>query len=90
MLREINIVVFNKFYDEKFAISLFGEDEIYLRVPVEYDMYDCLVYLGVFNSRSEARKNWIRTGKEIPPGYNEFKNIGKQRKSLYIWNPIGE
>jgi hypothetical protein len=88
-MQELNAVVFNQFYDEKLAIFLFGGiDETFLRIPDDYNMYDLLVLLGAFSSKSEARKNWTRTGKEIPSGYNEFKDIGKQKKALYIWNPV--
>jgi hypothetical protein len=72
--------------------QLFGDELIdyynYPEIGNKYDMYDILVLFKIFSSKSEARKNWERTGKEIPPGYNEFKNIGKQKKALYIWNPI--
>jgi hypothetical protein len=88
-MQELNIVVLNANFasNSDMIVKLFGDEGLEVVNPLK-DMYDLLVMLGVFSSKSEARKNWIRTGKEIPPGYNEFKNIGKQKKALYIWNPM--
>lgn len=60
-------------------------------VPMEldFDMFDILVEIGLFRSKSEARKNWKRTGKNIPEGFTDIKNIGKLHHRLTIWNPIG-
>jgi len=54
-----------------------------------YNMSDVLVDCGVFKSKSQARKNWKKSGMRIPEGFSEFKNIGKLRKSITILNPIG-
>jgi hypothetical protein len=92
-MQELNIVILNNNFeliDSCWMIHELFEDEPVTIVSCDTDMYDLLVKLGIFCSRSEARKNWTRTGKEIPFGYNEFKDIGKQKKALYIWNPIKE
>jgi hypothetical protein len=89
-VQELNIVILNNYFDIDMQRKLFGNELVDCYMVNEYDMYDILVLFKIFSSKSEARKNWERTGKEIPPGYNEFKNIGKQKKALYIWNPVGD
>ena len=54
----------------------------------DVDMYDLLVISGIFKSRSQAKKNWIRTGKEIPEGWSYFEKIGKLNNSLTVLNSI--
>lgn len=92
-MQELNVVVLNNNVDAIdmlwFMKQLFKDDPI-TTVTDGVDMYNLLVMLEVFPSRSEAKKNWTRTGREILPGYNEIKDIGKQKKALYIWNPIKE
>jgi hypothetical protein len=89
-MQELNVIVMNDFAADNWDMvrHLFGDDEDFLFLHPQYDMYDCLVHLEVFKSKGEARKNWKRTGKEIPPGYNEFRGIGKSKKALFIWNPV--
>jgi hypothetical protein len=93
-MQELNLIIANKNLKSNLDLikHLFPEDQDVFIIPSneDWDMYDCLVKLKAFPSKSEARKNWTRTGKEILPGYNEFKNIGKQKKALYIWNPVGD
>jgi hypothetical protein len=86
-MNELNVVILNENFDGNMQRQLFGDEMVDYYMENEYDMYDILVLFKVFASRGEARKNWTRTGKEIPPGYNEFRGIGKHKKSLYIWNP---
>jgi hypothetical protein len=90
-MQELNVVIGQPILllNQDLIYQFFGK-ESYRLMPEDCDMYDLLVLLGAFPSKSEARKNWNRTGKEIPPGYNEFKDIGKQKKALYIWNPVGD
>jgi hypothetical protein len=87
-MQELNIVIVNKFYEtEKDLIPLIFDDEHYSLFENE-DMYSALIALGVFSSRSEARKNWTKTGKEFEEGYNEYKGLGKLKKGLFIFNPV--
>jgi len=65
---------------------LFFDDEKVEHVPKESTVYDLLVMLGIFKSKTEARKNWNR--EQLKSGYQEIKNIGKYKKALYILNPI--
>jgi len=86
---EFNIVIKNEFYErEKDLIpGLFNGEEIVL-VDSSLDMYDILKMCGLFSSKSEARKNWTRTGKEVPKGFSDFERIGKMKHRLTIFNPI--
>ena len=61
-------------------------EDVYAMSP-ETDMYDLLVKLEAFPSKSQARRVWKHTGKEIPPGFSHFTRIGKHRRVLTIWNP---
>ena len=47
---------------------------------------DCLVELGVFSSKSRARKNW-RGPIQIPEGFSHFERLGKHKNELVIWLP---
>lgn len=58
-------------------------DEITIIEPA--DMFTILTELGIFESKSQARKNWKKSGQDIPNGWSEF-NFSKAR-TLYIWNP---
>jgi hypothetical protein len=88
-MNELNVVIINQNYEhERDLVPLiFGED-IITYFQDDADMFDLLVYLNIFKSKAEARRNWKRTGGNIPFGYTEFKKIGKFSKSLYIFNPI--
>ena len=61
--------------------------------PITYleetpSVYDLLVMLEIFPSKSQARKNWKK--ETVLNGYDEIKNIGKYKKSIYYWVPIKE
>jgi len=88
-MQELNIIIRNEFTPQEMDLihHLFGDEPVVF-LDEKADMYDCLIMLGVFPSKGEARKNWKRTGKEITPGYNEFRGIGKSKKALFIWNPV--
>ncbi len=62
-----------------------GEDVTFL--PDTVDIYDILVRVGIFPSKSQARKNWNKTGKEIPEGFSHFDRVGKLNKTITILNP---
>lgn len=64
------------------------EEEVCILNEGTVDMFDLLVRLGAFPSKGAARKNWKKTGKEIPPGWTHLIGIGKFRRELAIWNPI--
>lgn len=51
------------------------------------DMYDILVEEGLFKSKGDAKRNWNKTGKEIPSGFTLFERLGKKKnKSVCIHN----
>tara|TARA_Y100000310_G_C20593346_1_gene769240 strand:- start:1178 stop:1357 length:180 start_codon:yes stop_codon:yes gene_type:complete len=58
-------------------------------VPEGTDIFDLLVNIGLFPSKSQARKNWKRE-KEIPAGFSDFPNLGKKKLRMTILNPIEE
>ena len=66
---------------------LFGDEDV-LYISPNTTMPDLLAQFGLFKSKSEARKNWKRTGIEIPGGWTALENIGKLNHCLWIWKPI--
>jgi hypothetical protein len=89
MGKEFNFVIDNGNVNEHLVDAMFDGEDVDL-LPNTTDMFDILVMTGMFRSKSEARKNWKRTGKEIPEGFTDIENIGKLHKRLTIWNPIKE
>lgn len=67
--------------------DLFFPGEDVCVVTPDADMYDLLVLGKFFKSRTEARKNWQRSGRKVPRGFSHFTRIGKLRKELAILNP---
>jgi hypothetical protein len=53
------------------------------------DMFDLLVEMKTFKSRSDARKNWTKSDQFIEEGISSFL-VGKMNKPLYIWKPPAE
>ncbi len=93
---EFNFIITNEHFKSGDDVLFFGNDEkiIFIECPIwnktgdrPIDIYDLLVYAGLFPSKGIARKNWNRSG--IPLGFEQFKNIGKLKKSITILNPIG-
>ena len=88
--QEFNFVIDNENFKEDLIDlidTLFDGDDVH--IIKQLDMFDILVMTGLFRSKSEARKNWKRTGKDIPEGFTDIKNIGKLHHRLTIWNPVG-
>lgn len=50
-------------------------------------MFDILILCGIFTSRSQAKKNW-KYEPMILDEWNEYLNIGKFNKNIYIYKPI--
>lgn len=64
-------------------------------IPAEWTMWDILVKIGIFASKSKARQNWSQFAKAanieshiIPDGYTEIKKVGKLRHSIFIFKPM--
>lgn len=84
---ELNIVINNKFNEsEKDLIPILFNNEKVLEVDENFTIYDALILLNIFKSKSQARKNWNKG--IIEKGYQEFTQIGKLNKGIFIWNPI--
>jgi len=85
----LNIIVCNGNIKDTDRTNLFPDNEIVhiLWPGHKKTMLDLLVILGVFKSKSDARKNWRSSSIEIPPGFTHLIGLGKKRKSLHIWNP---
>ena len=90
MGQEFNVIVQNDNLESNVDLfkHLFGEDEGFVGVGPDEDMFDILVMFGLFRSKGEARKNWKRTGREIPEGFTDIERIGKLKHRLTIWNPV--
>ena len=89
-----NYVVDNKYLERnrdllKYLFSDFDNvlEEI-TYIDTTYDMYDILVNAGLFTSKGDAKKNWKRSGQEIPLGFSDFRDIGKLNNRLTIYNPM--
>ena len=51
------------------------------------DIFDLLVFSGIFMSKNEARKNW-KGIKELPSGYSEIGPVGKSKVMIFCLNAI--
>lgn len=67
-------------------IPLFFGDESVDYTTNNKDMYDTLVACQLFPSKSEAKKNWVRTGKDAPSGFTGIEGIGKLKHRFTILN----
>lgn len=83
---ELNIIIDNgNLVGDEQALFFHGEPVQQFHWPL--DMFDLLVFMGAFKSKSEARKNWKQTGAQIPKGFTDLKRIGRDRHRLTILNP---
>ncbi len=65
--------------------TLFGGDQDITTLVNKVDMFDILVMADIFTSKSQAHKNWTRTGRDVPDGFTDIQNIGKFNQRLTIW-----
>jgi len=84
---DVNIVVENDNLDTELAISLFDSNK-WLTVPKTTDMFDILVMLNLFKNKGQAKKNWKKTGRDIPNGFSHFTRLGKFNSAISIFNQI--
>ena len=84
---EMNIIIDNGLIVGDEAALFFSGEPIDIR-PLGTDMFDLLVELGIFSSKSQALKNWKRSGRDIPLGFSDFERIGKLNNRLTILNPM--
>jgi hypothetical protein len=87
---DFNVVIDNEHLEDNKDLLpiLFGENTSLSTFEANDDMFTVLVDFGLFSSRSEAKKNWVRTGRDIPEGWSAFEGIGKKKHNLYIFKPI--
>jgi len=86
-MNHLNVIVDNGNVLPTDKERLFGDEEVVV-VSEDTTMFDLLVMLGSFSSKSQARKNWT-AGAKIPDGWSEFF-VGKLKRHLCIWNPSKE
>jgi len=92
MLYETNFIIKN-------GNELPGDAELFFsKEPVVFlenvTMIDLLVYISIFPSKGQARKNWEPIQKkleldpmEIPEGWSDFYGLGKLNHRITILNP---
>tara|TARA_R100000808_G_C2151839_1_gene161009 strand:- start:2662 stop:2970 length:309 start_codon:yes stop_codon:yes gene_type:complete len=81
--------------DNDFRVG--DEHELFFQCPAEdvtvlpetATMLDVLVQVGIFKSKSQARKD-PKWGKnlEIPQGFTHFPKLGKKRRDVAILRPM--
>ena len=81
----LNIIIQNSNIQEGDQGALFPKEEDVAWGTTTTTIWELLVNLGCFQSKSQARKNW-KGPASIPPGWSEFF-IGKKQRHLCIWNP---
>lgn len=85
--QEFNILVKNENVVGDEADLFFGGEDLFFVEPTS-DIFDVLVMLNIFASKSDARKNWKRSqGKDIPKGFTDFDRVGKKKVRITILNP---
>lgn len=85
--QEVNIIITTDHLEDGDQRLFFG-DEAVVFMDTSTTMFDILTQFGFFQSKSEARKNWKRTGQEIPDGFTDIENIGKMNRRLTILKPM--
>jgi len=90
---DFNFIILNDSNQSGDAELFFGDhegnlhDDITIEITPDKDMYDILVMTNIFKSKGDARKNWTKTGKEIPWGFSYFR-VGKLRHTICILNTL--
>jgi hypothetical protein len=92
---DMNVIVKNASYEKNKDLLpvLFGDNKGIISEPIlevgeQDDMYDILVKTGVYKSKTQARRAWVLTGKEVNPGFHDYQDIGRLRHRITLWNPI--
>ena len=63
--------------------QIFG-DTTTIAEKFNVDMFDILVEIGAFKSKSDAKNNWKKSDKNIDDGCSAWI-VGKKRIPLFIW-----
>lgn len=77
----VNLVINREGDDPEFLSSLF-DGEPYEIIDHPMDLYDVLVHVGRFQSRTQARKNGV-DNEELPPGFS-YRYLGKGMKAKLV------
>ena len=85
-MSDFNFLVKNGREEETDARLFFDNEEV-IPISTNKNMYDILVMTNIFSSKSQARKNWAKTGANIPEGFSDFI-VGKLKHRICILNPI--
>jgi len=85
---EHNFIITNGNNDPRDKQLFFGDEDVTL-LPNDTDMFDLLVRIGIFKSKTQARKNWTKTGRDIPDGFFDLQKISKQWHRITTLKPIG-
>jgi hypothetical protein len=60
---------------------LFPDPDAVQHLDASATMADVLVQLGIYSSKSQARKNW-KHEIDIPEGFNSWSQVGKMRVTI--------
>jgi hypothetical protein len=84
---EANVIIQNEFLEPGDSELFFPGEEVTL-IEDNLDMYDILTRFGLFKSKGDARNNWKQTNRDIPPGFSDYKYIGKLHSRLTVLRPV--
>lgn len=84
---EFNFLVDNGQLRGKEGSDAFGEEPFEV-LPIGTDFWDVLVHMGIFTSKSQAKKD-PRWGamQTLPEGITDIKRIGKLRLRITVFKP---
>lgn len=69
-----------------YILQLDDKDKVHI-VSKNYSIWDLLILVGSFDSKSRARKQW-KGPQDIPSGFTSWKLGRKDPKLVFIWNPV--
>ena len=75
----------NTSYDKKVADALFAFDTVTV-VEENLSIFNILVLCGRYPSVPAAKRGWTLST-DIPIGYSDWHNLGRDKSRLTIWNP---
>ncbi len=88
-MSSLNVVVINDYWTHSIEKILFGEDPITYLCEEDFDLFDLLMKIGAFSSKSQARKSQYAGLKKQPPGFNDL-TVGKKGFRLATWLPVDD
>lgn len=87
-MRPEDFVIWSDYLEDLSGLSnaLFGDEPPEI-IHEGATMADILRAAGVFESKSQARKNY-RLSMDIPFGFSEHGPFGKLRRRVFVWYPV--